>query len=349
MLLTQEYLIKQSRFARNGELEPLIALRADLDIKVTEHPSEPLVILNYGLKTPKLDPIGRECRSLCLNTADWSIVAKGFTRFLNLGESDPEDKLFNYDSFSCNEKVDGSLILLYYWGRWRINSRSTFGDGKVELCDMTWEQLFFENFPGDLTKLNPALTYVFELCSPYNQVVKWYPKTEIILLACFDKFGNEICDLPNLPKPPTYTFSCIIDCVSYLVNKDKEFEGFVIRDNKGNRLKIKNKNYLIAHHFKTGTWGRDRILEFLMLPQAEQEEFMAYYPAFKPKLTKIKEEAAQKLAFLSQIYYNSKGIESQKEFALSIKDVPMKGILFNCRKTGKSPVDYIQTIYESLL
>lgn len=78
MLNVQQYLQTKS----------LEDLKTELGIKVAEHATLPLVILNYDqIESPsKTHPIILECRALVLNKNDWSIVARSFSRFFNFGE-----------------------------------------------------------------------------------------------------------------------------------------------------------------------------------------------------------------------------------------------------------------------
>ena len=58
-------------------------LSQDYHIKLTYHPTDPLVILNYDqLESPKGDKLVRECRGLVLNSETKELVAaRVFTLF----------------------------------------------------------------------------------------------------------------------------------------------------------------------------------------------------------------------------------------------------------------------------
>ena len=83
--------------------------------------------------------------------------------------------------------------MLYYWnGVWRVNTRGSFAKGNVSsVCSYSWEELFWKGInefcdnkhDGNFAGLNINYTYIFELCSPYNQVVEYHPETKIIYLG----------------------------------------------------------------------------------------------------------------------------------------------------------------------
>lgn len=144
----------------------------------------PLVILDYNMYLippgKKGHPIVRECRGITLDTRDYSLVAKSFDRFFNYGEqkNDP----FDFSDFLVQSKEDGSLIKIYFFeNRWHINTRFSFGNGLCCDSDMTWENVVLKTLRldsvADFDKhLNRGLTYICELCSPWNRVVREYPE-----------------------------------------------------------------------------------------------------------------------------------------------------------------------------
>src|SRR4051812_20747999 len=104
-------------------------LTAELGIRVTKHPTLPLVILNYDqIESPKTNPIVRECRALTLHGDTHELISKSFSRFFNWGEVVEEMSLFDFSSFTVQEKLDGSLAKLFFFnGRWHGSTRASFG------------------------------------------------------------------------------------------------------------------------------------------------------------------------------------------------------------------------------
>jgi RNA ligase len=102
-----------------------------------------------------------------------------------LSESPQDDKKFDWqEEVIVSEKADGSLINVYFYqGSWMISTRGSFADGQINDSQFTWAQLVLSRLNTKL--LNKELTYTFELCSPYNKVVRIYPETSLFLLAVF--------------------------------------------------------------------------------------------------------------------------------------------------------------------
>ena len=118
----------QSYLKKHG----LQKLKDEFGINHSIHPELPLVILNYDqIKSPKNLQIVRECRGLTLNLDDWSLVARSFYRFFNLGESQIEK--FDFSNFKVQSKEDGSLVVIYYFnGNWHVNTRGSFANDKMK-------------------------------------------------------------------------------------------------------------------------------------------------------------------------------------------------------------------------
>lgn len=361
MLKVQEYLQKNS----------LEQLQKDYAIEATHSPiGEPLVILNYcQIDSPKYSPITRECRGLVLDTTDWSVVAKPFSRFFNYGESREEINKFNWENFSVQTKEDGSLIILYYYkDSWRINTRASFGLGKVGDSPFTWEELFYQTInEKDLDYLDKDFTYIFELCSIYNKVVRTYPNPKSFLLGIFDKRNSEEIKqervrqfqeiFPSWTVPSLHTFCSIEEIVSFLENPEVEatFEGFVIRDSDGNRIKIKNKNYLLLHrargNSKDGSYNKKYIIPLIL--GGELDELKAILPEIKNDFEYYKSYIDRYYDETVKAYDLVSDLISQKDFANSVKNECLGFLCFYARKFNKtikeSWVDNLEKVSKILI
>jgi len=167
-------MLKIQRMLKKAPLEKIID---KYTLRACYHPTDDRVILNYTKDSPKLSPIVKECRGLVLNKQTGDLVARAFSRFFNVGEVRQHFKKFNWLAFECQEKHDESLILLYYWNdEWQINTRGSFGDGKVNESEKTWHDLFYMAIPKkDLEFFDKRYTYVF------------YKRIDLILLSIFNK------------------------------------------------------------------------------------------------------------------------------------------------------------------
>lgn len=337
----------------------LQALQDEFGIEVREN--EDSVILNYGIASgQKTHPIVRECRSLCLNKLDWSIQSRSFRRFFNLAECVELHKDFNWDNFVCYEKCDGSIISLYYNlynGRWQINTRSTFGDGKINDFQITWQELFFNTFKPPVDHdyvLSSRYTYVFEMCSLYNKVVRHYESPTLYLLAAFNRFvDKELSDeeLDNVAKklcverPQRYEFKNCDDILSYINDPelDATFEGFVVKDNENRRLKIKNLKYLALSSIRgNGEFSPKRILPLILSQnQNDIDELISYFPEIKPEIEALQHKVNLLKYQMECIWAYASQLQVQKDFALAIKNQYFAPIFFEARKRKVHPNDLV--------
>src|SRR5690349_11155386 len=100
MLEVQKYL------AGGKSLEDL---SEEFSIKMTNHKTLPLVILNYDQieSKPRNHIIVRECRNLVLeNFPPYNLASRSFFRFWNLSEFPLEFESFNLNDFFVQEKID---------------------------------------------------------------------------------------------------------------------------------------------------------------------------------------------------------------------------------------------------
>src|SRR4051794_34796381 len=191
MLNVQQYL-------RDGN--PLGALAAELGIAAFRHPELPLVGLKYQSQAPKAHPLVRDCRGLVLEADSWDVVAKPFDRFYNAGEDPDAFADFNWSRSTCQAKEDGSLLIVYaYRGAWHVNTSGSFGHAEVAFSGRTWAQLFWAATSLEPGRLDARSTYVFELGSPYTEIVRPYPQTTAYLLSLFEtatcrEWGVEAAD-----------------------------------------------------------------------------------------------------------------------------------------------------------
>jgi hypothetical protein len=303
-----------------------------------------LCVLNYDqINSPKFNPIVRECRGLIIDIFSLRPVSRTFNRFFNLNE-DPND-LFNPKLIKrAEEKADGSLISVYWYGdRWNVASRGnayaegstpfgkTFCDIFMEIIDMPLERF--------MTNMFRDHSFTFELCSMYNKVIKMYETPVLYLLNAVElKSGKEMdsysldhCAVTlGVNRPKLYDID--IDTV---FESFKDFpateEGYVLIDVHGNRVKVKNPSYVELHHIKgNGEITPKRICNVVF--RGELDEVLSYFPEYREFFDPYQAAYDFMVDEINQIWNNINKIDDQKEFALTIKDLPYKTILFSMRK-----------------
>jgi len=303
------------------------------NLLINQSKTLPLQIYNYTPQSPKYDEVTREARGLCLSGN--KVVARGFRRFFNLGENPNETFGGPFRTF---EKLDGSLILLYFldcpeFKGWRINTRNGFGDNI--LGEVPAKELFWRNFDYPLDNLDPEITYTFELVGPENRVVRDYPEG-VYLTGAFDKNGMEV-NQPNWRNRPQ-EFDCkslghVRELLEKYEKEDPTYEGFVLLDEKGERLKVKSSQYIFLHRkIQNHKLLDEDIVKLILL--GEDSEFLCYFPEYKSKFNELHTKIYKTIDIITTTYNMYKNIDSQKEFAISVKHLPYAWIYFLLRKNN---------------
>lgn len=349
------------KFLREGGTPE--ALKTDLGINCYEHPTLPLMGFKYDqIDSPKTHPIVREARGMVLEKGTWDIVAKGFNRFYNLGEDPDNFKDFNWSNFSVNEKVDGSLMIVYHYkNEWHLNTSGSFGFGECNSSGKTWRELFWTTLgvkAEDVVQLEPHLVHVFELCTLYNKVVRYYIKPTIYLLGLFNqKDGKELApellrdyathinvrNKINIQLPETYNFKSADEITAFLREKealDKTYEGVVIRDDKNMRAKVKSATYVAIHHLMDNgnIFNPARQVPLVLAGETDElfvtmKEMIDQTPDLKARIEQTKAEVDAEWKKLLAVWEQHHTIADQKTFALAIKDkTSFTGLLFGIRK-----------------
>ena len=236
------------------------------------HPTLPLSIYNYSRSAQygrHWDDVTRNCRALVLEDGSDSIVARAFPKFWNVAEHDgqyPECVPFPDESFEVFEKLDGSLILLFWYAeRWIVASRGSFDSDQSH-----WAERWLADKPVE--KLDKDVTYVCEAIYPENRiVVDYHGREDLVLLAAFTPLAEITgeLDVEYIEEKWKHHFGSIVTrygTTDYPVDVDAllaekhtgtDEEGFVIRYASGLRVKAKYAEYVRLHRIYTGLSPRD--------------------------------------------------------------------------------------------
>ena len=343
--------MKVQQFIREHGLEKLTER---FGIKVREYPDR--YVLNYcqiESSGQRFEQIVRECRALIL-TRDFQVLSRTFDRFFNLGE-DPQSTRFSIAQSQVFEKLDGSLLSVYHDGReWCVQSRSMAhaegetASGKTfrEVFDLCLLNTPAETFQQFTSHLNENYTYIFEMVSPENRVVKSYGSSRsIYLLGIRDKSSGEflsqdVCDLIaewdlGVPRPRRYEFGTVQEVLDSMPGLPVLDEGYIaVIETPGQDpwyLKIKNPAYLaVANLRMNGAISGKRVITLVV--GNDHEEYLGYFPedreVFAPYIQAWADIRAQATATMEKFG----AIQSQKEFALEVKDLPFANIVFQMRR-----------------
>lgn len=331
-----------------AEESPLDVL-TDLSVIINRHPVEDRMILNYNqLDSPKNHPIVKECRGLTL-TKSGKLLAKSFNRFFNLGEL--QDDPFNWGGpVDVYDKEDGSLVLLYYFnGDWVVQTRGSFADHEIGIGLPTWRSVIWDvlnrsNFSSYEDKLREA-SFSLELCSPYNQVVKIYKEPTLFLLTGFtgeyeleQLIIDEIASVTRLPRPAKHTLYSVSDIQKHIESQHQTYEGVVVRDELGNRLKIKSATYLALHRLSN---NKNVVHPKNLIPlilRGELDEVVSYFPYVKGPAMNLVEKIRDAEKEINDLWAAHKDLETRKDFALAVKHSKWSPALFKSYTDKSQPI-----------
>ncbi|MEL6351914.1 MAG: T4 RnlA family RNA ligase [Cyanobacteria bacterium J06627_28] len=330
----------------------LAALQTAFGIKHRRHTQlENLVCLKYSqYESPMEVSIVQQCRGIILDEAnDWAVVSYPYDKFFNYGESNAAP--IDWDSATVQDKLDGSLMTLYFYdGQWRVQSSGTpDASGDVSLCKFSFEQLFWQTFEQlgyGLPVGHEDYCFMFELETPYNRIVVQHSESSLILHGVRN-VKTFVEDCPALWAEKTgwrgvnsYPFGTIEALVAQAEQLDPlQQEGFIVCDRYFNRIKLKSSEYVELSHLKDGSSYR-KLLSVVV--NNESAEFLAYFQELKSLFDEMTEKYSTLVAMLESEYKKYRDIEVQKDFAMTVKDLPYSGVLFALRAKKVSSVrDYM--------
>lgn len=273
-------------------------------IKIKE--DGPYIIFNYDqLRSDFNNPIVQEARGIIFRKGSWeNPVCWAFNKFGNYGENWVKD--INWDTAFVSEKVDGSLMKVWWDGEWKISTNGTIDAFKAEIGDARMPNFgayflealekYYCNASLFLCDLDSDLTYMFELVGPYNRVVIPYEEPAIYFLGARNKFtGEEFNCSPEVAGalymgrfklPKQYPFNTLEHCIKITENFPWDAEGVVACDAQFNRVKIKSPAYVLAHFARNNNVINRKHLINVILTN-EVEEFLCYAADYKEELEKV--------------------------------------------------------------
>ena len=333
----------------------LHGLTDGLGISIREHP-DGLINLDYSqIDSPKLHPVVLECRGLILHKDTLEIACRPMGRFFNYTEQGCTAILDeNADYYP---KVDGSLIKVYHFnGKWYIATRGTvFADNTTHMSDVTFADLVYRSLRVDNhthfsaladNYLNKNISYNFEVTSVENRVVTRYEGYTLTYLNSRVTKTGEYVDQSHIAEKfgakiqTPLKFKTPEEALDYVDNLVDLQEGLVIYNNGIPVGKLKNELYVHVHHSRGDGPITIKRIKNLIYSQ-DHEEYLGYFPEdttlFQPYI-----DAYQNLFVRFADSWNQvKDIVDQKEFAIAVKDLPYKGMLFSKRQDTEQSVSFM--------
>jgi len=331
----------------------LYSLEKDFFISVKQSKTyNNLYLLKYSqIDSPMKEIIVQQARGIILDADNgWKLVNYTFSKFFNYGEIYADS--IDSKTAKIYDKLDGSLLQLYYYKGWRVaSSGNPDADGPVGYFnDLTFADLFWKIWEKEKYKLpdNPNECFAFELTSPFNAVVVQYPESNLTLIGARDLTTLQEIDPLSVAEKygwrsvKSYPFTSLEDTLKAAKKLDfTKNEGFVICDGNFNRVKIKNSDYVKAHLLKS-SMSRKNLLD--LIRSNETSEFFTYMvtmPSWEKDFVYMK-DAYDKLVVETEDLYNQwMDIPIQKDFALLATKTKISAALFALRnKKAKSAKDF---------
>lgn len=244
-------------------------LRDELErgyIRVQKHPDHDYHIYNYTHKAAterRWNKATRTCRGLIVR-GDGLVLARPFEKFFNVGEAGAAD-IPSYHEVVVTDKIDGSLAILYPLpnGEYAIATRGSFTSPQAIAATEIWRRRYQGVFDP-----YPEYTYLFEFVDPGNRIVVDYGDlSDLVYLTAIDTaLGTDMRWVAGSHWPGLKTrhikartkdapYDTMADV--FLMPPRPGREGVVVMSAvTGERLKIKQQDYIELHKLITGTTER---------------------------------------------------------------------------------------------
>ena len=313
----------------------------------------PLVIFNYGIGADFSDPVVQEARGIIINIETMEVVCWPFRKFGKYDESYAD--AIDWSSALVQEKLDGSIIKLWFneiTNAWQFSTNSTINAKDANFSTEDNRSFLDIIYSADnyqlieFEKLCTDYTYIFELTSPFNQVVVKYETISLWHIGTRNNKTGVECNVDiGIKKPRVYPCKNLDECIGYVsdvMNKSNQSgkidnvdcEGFVVVDKNYHRIKIKAPIYIILHNIVTDSVTskralikllRDKIIdiEFICNNYIDMAHHIKYYDY---KLTEFLYRATAIINVSRQLYekYN----HDRKQVAMKIKNLKLSAIGF---------------------
>jgi len=188
---------------------------------------------------------------------------------------------------------------------------------------------------------------MFELATPMNKVIVAYQVNHLHLHGC----RNMTTLLEEDPLPfsqkynwnlvPSHDFFSLDDVLAASKKLNAIYaEGFVVRDHKFSRIKIKAPMYvqlsLLSWNDKGGL-NSSRLLNVIQMN--EGDEFISYFPHYKPEYDQLMQTFNKLVEVIGNYYAKVSHIQDDKEFSKVVQTtIPEDyvGWVFQMKKLGNA-------------
>lgn len=310
-------------------------------VRIHQSPKFPhLRLLHYNEEAvyeKKWTEFCKACRGVVVDLKNKKILTTPFFKFWNLteapGPSYAECQAFG--EFTASEKLDGSMILVFWDQESQQVHATTKGsfDSEQGVWATQWARA---NFPESL--LHPAklteYTLMFEMVQYSNKIVVDYAqrgyKEGLYLIGVrhnqSEKLFNyeevqEFARFYQLMTMKTYPFSSLDAVVEHTKGLPWSEEGYVLRfKTNGTMVKVKGNEYLRVHRFISNLEDKN-LLECLIAGQ-EKEILSSCPEEYRNEvISAVENYRKQALELQAEVYtlFAQAPKETRKDFALWVK------------------------------
>lgn len=314
-------------------------------ITARRHPHLPLTVFNYTPKAayePLWDSVTLRCRGLIADSSGL-VVGNCMHKFFNYGEPSTKDiKLTG--KVQVTDKLDGSMgTVIFYDGTLVVATRGSFESDQAK-----WAHSFISNddqlFDAFKVICSENVTAVVEIIYPENRIVVDYGDLRaVVLIGAIGNYeltrGKQLWipadTIYSWPGPVVERFDADSFEDALRMPPRLNREGIVVYfEDTGERLKIKQADYIEAHKFISNLtpkniWNQLRngkTVEDLL--DVAPDEFHDLVREISDRLIANKDALLADIEREYALITTRKIYETRKEFAEAVKDHPLKGFLF---------------------
>lgn len=240
-------------------------------------------VINYVVVTEKTfpnvnslgDAIVRECRGLIFDTETGKLLSRPYHKFFNLGErfETLPSNVDVSDWHTLLDKLDGSMVrpILDPNGEYRLATKMGITDTSIEAEKFLKKDSKYYDFFAACDRR--GITPIFEWLSVDNPIVVRYSEPQLVLTAMRDiQFGGyftyeDIKSSANKAGIPVVKASGSIGDIDQFVKKatsERGIEGYIIRFDNGQMVKIKTEEYVHMHKSKEIVLNPRRIIKLIL-------------------------------------------------------------------------------------
>jgi len=220
------------------------------------------------------DAIRRECRGLIFDL-EGNLISRPYHKFFNVNERD-ETQAHQIDLYRPHvilEKLDGSMIRpLPIGDGYRLATKMGITDVAMQAEVWLADHANYDDFIR--LHLERGQTVIFEWCSRQQRIVVDYPKDRLVLTAIRDINTGVY---KSLDQMRTYAEAYGVDVVreyqgtvanmEALLAETHDLtgqEGWIIRFDDGQMLKLKGAEYVLQHRAKDSIMRENGVIEMLL-------------------------------------------------------------------------------------